>query len=155
MPQLTCKNNTRFYQLEDYKIGKLNLLSWFSHLSLKYLTRHKGNREKTAKMRLNANISIILPFVVVLLLIAPVQTNPFFYPTQQLTSIHRRDILQNCKYTVQTDTWTTCASLIDKYNITLPDFVRMNPEVERDCYHFKPGGKYCLRTSECKHGRVF
>jgi hypothetical protein len=54
----------------------------------------------------------------------------------------------DCKLWVSTDIWTTCQSLIDHYNITLVDFVKMNPDVHFDCYFFEPGQNYCLRMRE-------
>ncbi|KAK2736012.1 hypothetical protein FQN57_000905 [Myotisia sp. PD_48] len=61
-------------------------------------------------------------------------------------SLVRRDFdPEDCKLWIPTNVWTTCQSLIDHYNITLPDFVQMNPSVEFDCYYFEPGENYCLR----------
>jgi hypothetical protein len=65
-----------------------------------------------------------------------------------LAPVRRQTPEGDCKLWVSTDIWTTCQSLIDKYNITLPDFVKMNPSVQFDCYSFEPGQNYCLRMRE-------
>ncbi|KAJ5199519.1 Peptidoglycan-binding Lysin subgroup [Penicillium cf. griseofulvum] len=59
----------------------------------------------------------------------------------------KQEVSDKCKFSVKTNTWSTCGKLIDHYNVTLPDFYYMNPDVEADCSQFHPGETYCLRFS--------
>lgn len=59
----------------------------------------------------------------------------------------QQQALPACKALMPTDIWTTCQSFMDRYNVSLPDLVHMNPELQADCYGFKPGTSYCLLRS--------
>ncbi|KAL3443018.1 hypothetical protein BJX65DRAFT_321018 [Aspergillus insuetus] len=72
----------------------------------------------------------------------------FANPVHRLDIIQpllRRDVSANCKLSIRTDIWTTCPLILEQYNITLPVFYAMNPDVWYDCSQFIPGEEYCLR----------
>ena len=50
----------------------------------------------------------------------------------------------NCRVLIQTDIWTTYPTLITAWNISLSNFVALNPSVNSDCSLFVPGSIYCL-----------
>lgn len=87
-----------------------------------------------------------LSAVTALLLASTVQGTSFFFSSPY--TINRREVSDKCKFSVKTNIWTSCGSLIDSYNVTLPDFYYMNPNVEADCSQFHPGETYCLRFSK-------
>lgn len=72
------------------------------------------------------------------------------------STLQRRVYGENelCLVEVQADYWSTCQGILNDYNITLPDFVAMNPQVQPDCRDFTWGAMYCVLPSEVLH-RMF
>lgn len=65
-----------------------------------------------------------------------------------LTTLSRRQqtpLTFECHLYVLTDVWTTCQNMLDRYDLTPPDFVLYNPSVSYDCGTFTPGAEYCSR----------
>lgn len=72
-------------------------------------------------------------------------------------SMLRRQTAGNttCRLSMETDIWSSCASVLSQYNITLDYFMAGNPSIGADCSNFVPGNTYCIslglfeRASAC------
>jgi hypothetical protein len=53
-----------------------------------------------------------------------------------------------CRFDFQTDIWTSCASLLSEFNLTLDYFLLANPSIGANCSNFQPGATYCLSLSK-------
>ncbi|KAI0538348.1 hypothetical protein GGR58DRAFT_468638 [Xylaria digitata] len=65
---------------------------------------------------------------------------------QRHAEILRRQTTGNatCRFSMPTDIWTTCASLLSEFNLTLSYFRTANPSIGPSCAGFQPGSTYCI-----------
>lgn len=54
----------------------------------------------------------------------------------------------DCRLNYTTDIWTSCASLIEQFNLTLDYFEYVNPSIGINCTNFVPGSTYCVETGQ-------
>ena len=53
----------------------------------------------------------------------------------------------NCRYTAFSPAnvnYCTCTELAEWYYITVEDFFKLNPTIDKECYNFKPNTEYCV-----------
>lgn len=55
---------------------------------------------------------------------------------------------EHCRLRLKSNTWDFCQEFLDRYELTLPTFYHMNPDVEPDCYNFVAGTEYCVAASK-------
>lgn len=49
-----------------------------------------------------------------------------------------------CHLSYQTNVWTTCQDVLNKFNISLDMFSTSNTNVSSNCGNFIPGSSYCV-----------
>ncbi|KAL4798129.1 hypothetical protein ASPVEDRAFT_219720 [Aspergillus versicolor CBS 583.65] len=93
---------------------------------------------------MNNALKVTITSLALVFLLQPLHAKPF-HTLDTSAHLAPRNVSSTCKASVSTDIWTTCQSLIQQYNISLPAFYEMNPEVWYDCSQFHPGEDYCIR----------
>lgn len=53
-----------------------------------------------------------------------------------------------CRFSLETDIWTSCASLLNEFNLTLDYFKQNNPSIGANCANFQPGATYCISVGK-------
>ncbi len=54
-----------------------------------------------------------------------------------------------CLHRIQTRPWTECEDFVGGFNMTMAEFVEMNPAVDTDCYGWQGGAEYCVDMRTC------
>lgn len=59
--------------------------------------------------------------------------------------LHTRTVNRDlCQLWIPTWPWTECQQFVTDYNLTMSNFIDMNPSVAADCYGWVGGTKYCV-----------
>lgn len=56
-----------------------------------------------------------------------------------------------CRLSMGTDIWSSCASVLSQFNITLDYFMAGNPSIGPDCSNFVPGNTYCISIGKMRN----
>lgn len=53
-----------------------------------------------------------------------------------------------CRLNYTTNLWSSCAQVLQEFNLTLDAFESVNPTIGENCTNFNPGSTYCIATGE-------
>ncbi|KAI0901421.1 hypothetical protein F4806DRAFT_489897 [Annulohypoxylon nitens] len=52
-----------------------------------------------------------------------------------------------CRLNYTTNLWSSCAQVLQEFNLTLDAFESVNPTIGENCTNFNPGSTYCIATA--------